>query len=143
MADNNEKAAILKIELDAGHPVTGAYDVDDTIALGQCNAVNVVRDQEYISVALMFDEVLKQTVEWEALNASDQQWVRDILNINQTLGVPTELNTPARDQLIAILGAQTQIGIGALVPETVSQMEVIGLGSSIQLGALQNARALP
>ena len=30
----------LKTELDAGHPVTGAYNVDDALAAGELNAVN-------------------------------------------------------------------------------------------------------
>ena len=144
MADNNEKAAILRAELDAGHPTTGAYDPDETIALGQCNAVNVVRDRSHVAAALIFDEILKQKAEWDAIATdADRQWVRDILNVNQELGVSTEVGSPARTELIATLGTLTKDAIALIIPETVSQMTVIGLGSAIQLGQLQNARALP
>ena len=144
MADNNERAATLKTELDAGHPTTGAYNVDDTLALAECNAVNVVRDRSHLASALIFDEILKEKGEWDAIPTdNDRQWVRDILNVNQELGVPTAAGSPARTELIATLGAVTKAAIALIIPETVSQMDVIGLGTSIQLGELQNARALP
>lgn len=129
----------VKTELDAGHPVTGAYNVDDQLAADEINTLNVVRDMEHIAVALMFDEILRERVEWDSLNTIDQQWVRDILNINETLGVPTLAGTPARTELVNILGSNTKAAIAAIIPETVSQATVIGEGFII-IGDIQNAR---
>lgn len=37
---NNDQYLILKTELLAGHPITGAYNADDALAADQLNAVN-------------------------------------------------------------------------------------------------------
>ncbi len=141
--DNDEKAAILKAELDAGHPVTGAYNADDFIATDECNAVNVVRDRAILSAAVIFDEILKQKGEWDAVATDlDRELVLAILDINKDSGISTLSGSPARTQLIAILGTVTKAAIAALIPETVSQMTVLGLGDSIKIGSVQNARAL-
>ena len=47
----------LKAELDAGHPITGAYNVDDALAAGELNLANI--------------EVEKLTTPLEAMNATD------------------------------------------------------------------------
>jgi len=141
--DNDEKAAILRAELDAGHPVTGAYNADDFIATAECNAVNIVRDREILSAIVIFDEILKEKAEWDAVAAdADRELVLAILDVNRDRGISTLAGSPARTQLIAILGAVTKAAIAALIPETVSQMTVLGLGESIKIGSVQNARAL-
>ena len=141
--DNDEKAAILKTELDAGHPVTGAYDADDTLALAQCNAVNVIRDRAFLSAIVIFDEILKQKIEWDLIATDgDRELVQAILDVNRDRGISTLAGSPARTQLVAILGANTKAAIALLIPETVSQMTVLGLGASIKVGSVQNARAL-
>ena len=47
----------LKAELDAGHPVTGAYNIDDALAADELNLENI--------------EVDKLTTPLEAMNATD------------------------------------------------------------------------
>ncbi len=134
---------VLKTELDAGHPVTGAYNADDSLALAECNAVNVTRDREFLPSATIFDAILDEKTEWDAIPAdADRQWVRDILTINSEQGISTISGSPARTELIATLGTATKAAIALLIPETVSQMTVLGFGAEIILGDIQNARAL-
>lgn len=133
----------LKVELLAGHPVTGAYNVDDALALAECNAVNIIRDRVSLSAAAIFDEILKERAEWDALGTdATRQWVRDILSINSIEGISTVVSSPARVELIATLGTNTKAAIALLIPETVSQMTVLGFGAAIIIGDVQNARAL-
>lgn len=132
--------AALKAELDAGHPVTGAYDaVDDNIALTQINAVNVVRDRPTIPAAEILEFIIDNPVEWEALTTGEQTMVSMILDLNPS--VPTASGASARTALVAILGTVTKAAIAAAIPETVSQSVALGFGNVI-LGDVQNARAL-
>jgi len=56
---------ILKAELIAGHPVTGAYSADDEIAAGQLNAVNIVRNRTSMTGREMAAEIVN--AEYDAL----------------------------------------------------------------------------
>ena len=138
--DNDERAAILKAELDAGHPVTGAYDANDFIATGQCNAVNIVRDRK----SMTGREVREATnpAEYNVLSADQQSnWI--------AFTQPTNVLNPKTggiDEAIAIGifggGSATITALAVARSETVSQMEILGLGTSIKEGSVQNARAL-
>jgi len=131
----------LRAELDAGHPVSGVYNVDDQLAADQMNVVDVVTDQEFIPSATIFDAILNNKAEWEALVADDRQWVRDILTINSEEGVPTLAGTPSRTQLIAILGTNTKAEIALAIPHTISRATELSFGKII-IGDVQNARAI-
>jgi hypothetical protein len=143
MATNEERYLAIQAELLLLHETTGAYNADDQLATDEMNEVNVVEDQKFVSVAIIFDAILNHRVEWDApaISAEDQQWVRDILNVNTLLGVPTLPGTPARTQLTATLGPLTQAEIGAAIPHTVSRASQLNLGL-VQIGDIQNARAL-
>jgi len=81
----------LKAELDAGHPVTGAYDADDQLAADELNLENI--------------EVHKNTTPEEAADATDsvefntltdadqQKWISVLawttLNLNEGIGLAT------------------------------------------------------
>jgi len=81
----------LKAELDAGHPVTGAYNADDALAAGELNLENI--------------EVDKLTTPLEAMNATDatefntirdtdkQLWASVLswaeINLNSGIGLAT------------------------------------------------------
>lgn len=41
-----EKLVALRAQLDAGHPVTGAYDPDDAVAAAQVRELNIALDEE-------------------------------------------------------------------------------------------------
>lgn len=138
---NQTQYQALRNELDAGHPVTGAYNVDDQLAADQINTIDVVEDQEYMSVALIFDSILLNQSEWNLMSTDERQWVRDILNVNEQLGVPTTPGTPARTQLVATLGNLTKAAIAAGIPHTVSRASQLDFGTVI-IGDIQNARAL-
>lgn len=131
----------LQTELLAGHPVTLAYSVDDATAVLELNALNIIVDQEFIPSALIFDAILNNKTEWDALTTDDRQWVRDILTVNAPLGVPTLAGTPARTQLIAVLGTNTKAEIAAAIPETISRAQEL-FGQDVIIGDVQNARAL-
>ena len=115
----------LQAELLLSHPVSGAYDVDNQLAADQLNVEDIVKDQEFVSAPIIFDAILNNKTEWEGMSALDQQWVRDILNINSVDGVPTASGTPARTQLIDTLGPLTQAEIGAAIPHSVSRVSEI------------------
>jgi hypothetical protein len=129
----------IKAELDAGHPVTGAYNADSTLATAEMNALNIVRDRPIIPAAEILEHIIANPSEWNAMTSSEQTMTSMILDLNPE--VPTESGTPARTALIAILGASTGAAIGAAIPETVSQATALGFGV-VRVGDIQNARAL-
>lgn len=61
--------AALKAELLSGHPDTGAYDVDDTIAAGQGNLEN----RPHIRESMSGDDVFQQTDETEFAGLSTEK----------------------------------------------------------------------
>jgi len=135
---NEELYSTIAAELVAGHPVTGAYDVDDTVVVAQLNESNVVRDRPTIPAAEILEVIIANPAEWEALTAGQQTMVSMILDLNPA--VPTQPGAAARTALTAILGATTVAAVGAIIPETVSQATALGLPVII-LGDVQNARA--
>jgi hypothetical protein len=134
---NEELYASINVELLAGHPVTGAYDADDVVALAELIAVNVVRDRPTVPAAEILETIIANPSEWNTLTSSEQTMVSMILDLNSS--VPTALNSPARTALIAILGANTVADVGAIIPETVSQSVALW-ERTLQLGDVQNGR---
>lgn len=129
----------LRTELDAGHPVTGAYDADLYIATDQINALNIVR----IRTSMEGRELLDATdpTEFDSkTDAQKSQWLAlcAIENLD-----------PANGKMAASIvqnifggGSTTQTALVAARNETVSRATVLGLGR-VAAGHVENARALP
>ena len=80
----------LRSELDAGHPDTGAYNVDDLLAAGELNAVN----RTIPRTSMNGDEIFAATDNTEFLAATEskqQMWVsftsKDIINAYATTNI--------------------------------------------------------
>lgn len=131
----------LAAELLAGHPVSGAYDPDPQLAADQINALDTVVDKEHLPSALIFDAIINNKGEWDAMTADDREWVRNVLDFNSAAGVPTATGTPARTTLVAILGTATKAELAAQIAETVSRATELGFGFVIT-DDVQNARNL-
>ena len=136
---NAERYAAIKAVLDVDHPTSGAWDVDDILALAQAKAEDIVRDRLTIPSVEILNYILETPSEWNALTDSERQMVGIILDQNRE--VPTSAGTPARAALIAILGTTQKAAIAAAIPETVSIEATIDAGAW-SLGDIQNARAL-
>lgn len=54
----------LKAELDAGHPTTGVYDLNDQIAADQLNAVNRTRNRVSVTGKEVKDRI--DNAEWDS-----------------------------------------------------------------------------
>ena len=133
----------LKAELDAGHPVTGAYNVDDQLAANEINLANI--------------PVNKNTTPQEAADATDgtefnsvalseaqrQMWVSVLgwatINLNAGIGLETATgmwnsgSTPT-----------TKAALIATRTELKSQASIINIGYSgvITSDHITNARAV-
>lgn len=123
----------LKAELDAGHPDTGAYDADDSLAADQLNALNRTRNRTSMSGS----EVLNAIDKTEYLDLSDamKQLVWNVLHIGQLnpFGVEAAL-------MLEAFGSSTTITtLNALRVEAVSRAVELGLGV-IAPGDVENAR---
>ncbi len=144
---------VLKTELLAGHPVTGAYNVDDALAAGEINAENVTRFVP-LSVAKLR--------EWAATNARAHN-----LNAAQTTGATDQIKNIAVILMgifnsdDGILDPGNSIHVAAVnelvaasvwtsgdrddlvtkATEAASQATVLGLGR-VREGEVQQARAL-
>ena len=71
--------AALKAELDAGHPDTGAYNVDDALAAGELNAVNRTKPKSSMSGSEIINAV--DTAEWGTRTADQQQVVWNVVHL--------------------------------------------------------------
>ena len=103
------------IETNPAHASTS----DEDMAVWLNDPTAVTRDRATILSETLFSECLEEITEWNALAADDRQVVRDIFTIYNE--VPTEAGTPARTQLIAILGTNTKAAIASLISENVSR----------------------
>jgi len=136
---NEEKYVAIKAILDVPHPVSGAWNADDALALAQAQVEDVVRDRATLAPTKILETILNNIADWNTNTADEQQMVRDILNV-YTDGVPVKPNThPARVQLVAILKTATKQELAGLIPETVSIVTDSNLGAW-NLGDVQNAR---
>jgi len=127
----------LKAELDAGHPDTGLYNVDDAIALSQINLANRTRIKPTVSGAEIADAT--DTTEFAALTPTDQnRWLAmcAINTLDTTGGIAGALEA-------ALFGVATatRANLVALREETVSRAVEL-FGSDLIIGDIQNARAL-
>lgn len=113
----------IRTELDAGHPDTGAYNVDDALAAGEMNVVNRSRNIAELTGSQVLNAVDK--VEFSALDATDKQQVWDIVH----LGTVNPFGIEA-DLFIDIFGggSDTIISLQALRREAVSRGVELGVG---------------
>ncbi len=70
---------VLKTELAAGHPSTGAYDVNDSVAADQLNAVNRFINKTSMTASEVYNAI--NVSEWLGLTDAKRQEVWDILHI--------------------------------------------------------------
>ena len=115
----------LKAELDAGHPDTGAYNVDDTLAAAELNAVN----RTVPRASMNGDEIFAATDNAEFVGLTDhkqQLWVsftsKDIINAYDATNI---------DFLDYIFGAgsDTKTVLAGIRTEDISRAAEVGLGS--------------
>ena len=116
---------VLKAELDAGHPDTGAYDADSAIAAAQINEPN--REVAKLTTPLEASDATDAD-EFNALSDVDQQkWISvlawDSINLNAGMGLATAqgiwsgaAGTITRPALIAtrthLVGRSTELLLG-------------------------------
>lgn len=130
---------ILRAELDAGHPVTGAYSQTDATAVAQLNAVNVTRQRTHMSASQLFEAL--DVTEYKSLDATKRAMVDRVMALGDEIGIGA--GTKARDFLLDAFpgGTATRTALLALVQEPSSRVQVLGLGP-VHVGDVQNARAL-
>ena len=128
----------LRTELDGSHPVTGAYNVDDLLAVDELNLKNITR----IRASMSGQELLEATdsTEYAALtDAAKSQW----LSLCAQDTVNPEAGGVVQQIVVDIFGggATTVTTLAAARQETISRAEELGFGT-IVIGDVQNARAL-
>ena len=128
----------LKTELDAGHPDTGAYDADSTIAAGELNAVN----RTIPRTSMNGDEIFVATDNAEFTGLTDhkqQLWVsftsKDIINAYD------QVNINFLDYIFGT-DSQTKTTLAVLRTEDVSRAVEIGLDKAPNAGHVTHARSL-
>lgn len=120
------------------HP-THATETDDALA-AWVNEEVVSVDKSTVSSGAIFAAILNNRTEWDALSASDREFVKDILYIHSGEGVPTAAGTPARAQLVAILGSATKAEIAGIISEDVSRAVAVGVIGKVRVGDIAFAR---
>jgi len=128
----------LKAELDAGHPDTGVYNVDDFLALAQINLANRTR----VKLSMTGREVREQTdnTEYNALSAALQgNWIA-FTQPNAILD-PRPGSVDEQITFSIFAAGTTRTNLATARNETVSRAVELGFGDVI-IGDIQNARAL-
>lgn len=148
----------LKAEIDAGHPVTGAYSVDAATAADEINAANRSRVVNITSAELLAwsaqasDGDRPRIVKIREAAASHQVEAIKALAIAADLMISRDatgldLNLPDRvamlDALVAggVLSASDKTSLTAKATETISRAEELGLGS-VRAGTIEQARMI-
>jgi len=116
----------LKTELDAGHPVTGAYNASDAIAETEINAVNVSTPR----TTMNGDEIFAATINSEFVALTDHKrelWVsftsKDIINAYATV------NIEFVDFIFGPASA-TKAALASIRTELLSRVQITGLGKT-------------
>ena len=128
--------AALAAELTAGHPDTGAYNVDDALAAAQLNAVNRTRNLASMTGSEVINAV--DTTEWGTRTADQQQVVWDIVHLGTVnpFGVEATLIQSA----FSGAGGVTVAALAAARAPAASRADELGLGI-IKQGHVAEARA--
>lgn len=115
---------VLKNELTAGHPGTGAYSANDATAADQLNARNRQPDRESLTGGMLAASIVR--AELAALSNADQNYVRALLPCGDM-----PLTATLKTELGNIFGAatQTRANLLALLKRPGSRAEELGLGT--------------
>jgi len=148
----------LKTELDAGHPVTGAYDADDALAAGELNAVNVTVNSPVqldglnlaIREAGKWTSFSEKAVLQTVAGAYDNQSMFEFMGLFPSLtGANTlDLQGTYMAALLAAcvsegsMGQAVANGISAFGESVVSQATAINLGGDPNADQVATARAI-
>jgi hypothetical protein len=147
----------LRQELDAGHPVTGAYSDDSETAAAEINALNRTRINPIGSAELLAwsgqassgDRPRIIKIEEGKANA-DEQCAALCITAEQMImrdNTSLDLNLPDRvamlNALVAygVLSAADKASIDALAEESISRADELSLGS-VRAGTIEQARSL-
>lgn len=122
-------------ELIAGHPVTGVYNANATLAASQINAENVLVPKDTMTGSEILQSI--NAGEWAALTNAQQQLVWDIVHLGtiNPFGVEATLITGVFPD-----GGLTLVALAAARQELVSQATKLGLGRPTA-GEIERARA--
>ena len=128
----------LKTELDSGHPVTGAYNVNDRLATDELNEANITRERLTMSGSEIRSAI--DATEYGTLSdAKKSQFLSFTSNDN------LDPRSGSMDETIFLdIWAGKAITIAALSTlrnETISRAVELNFGT-INTGDVQNARAL-
>ena len=134
----------LRAELDAGHPVTGEYSVDDATAADEINAVNRTIDRSDVPAPEILAAV--KPIDYLAVfdpdtgNAVHRRYFEDIMRAGGTVDLD---NSNIRTALQTIFSGRgdTLNAIEALQTIDVSRARELGLGN-VRTGTVTAARAL-
>lgn len=147
----------LRTELDAGHPVTGAYSAESDAAASEINALNRTRINPIGSAELLAwsgqassgDRPRIIKIEEGKANA-DEQCAALCITAEQMImrdNTSLDLNLPDRvamlNALVAygVLSAADKASIDALAEESISRADELSLGS-VRAGTIEQARSL-
>lgn len=148
----------LKAELDAGHPVTGAYNADDALAAGELNAEN--RTVNYPVELDGLNLAIREAGKWTAFSEKavlqtvagtyDNQSMFEFMGLfpsltgNNTLDLQGAYMTALLADCVTegSMGQQVADGISAFGEKVISRAEEIGLESPND-GHVKHARTLP
>jgi len=108
--------------------------VDDATLTRWVNEEAIIVDKDTVSSGAIFAAILNNRSEWTALSASDKEFVKDILYIHSGEGVPTAAGTPARTQLVAILGTNTKAELAGIISSLVSRAAASGIRGTGEAG---------
>ncbi len=113
----------LSAELIAGHPDTGDYDADDSVATGQLNAVNRVLNKSSMTASEVYNAI--NVTEWLVLTDAQRQEVWDILHLGTINPFGLE-----ETRFVSIFGggASTITALAAARKTDVSRAVELGLG---------------
>lgn len=123
------------IETKVDHAATSDEDM-----LAWVNEEVISVDKDTLSSGTILAAILNNRSEWNTLSATDREFVKDILYIHSGEGVPTAAGSPARTQLIAILGNATKSELAGKISTLVSRAVAAGIPGIIRLGDIEYAR---
>lgn len=147
----------LRTELDAGHPVTGAYSAEADAAASEINALNRTRINPIGSAELLAwsgqassgDRPRIIKIE-EGKSNADEQCAALCITAEQMImrdNTSLDLNLPDRvamlNALVAygVLSAADKASIDALAEQSISRADELSLGS-VRAGTIEQARSL-
>lgn len=120
------------------HPTHGSTSDADMVTWLNEEVISV--DKDTVSSGEIFAAILNNRAEWTALSASDREFVKDILYIHSGEGVPTTAGSPARTQLISILGSATKGELASKISSDVSRAVAAGVIGTIKESGVAFAR---